>query len=85
MVDAAPTAVVERFLDHLRTVTDNDAAVELLAVDVVYENSWMPTLRGRERVRKLFQALLRIGTHVDRARPAWHGRFRGAREAASAV
>jgi limonene-1,2-epoxide hydrolase len=65
MADTAPTAVVERFIDHLRAVTDNDAAVRLLAVDVVYENSWMPTLRGRERVRKLFQALIRIGTEVE--------------------
>jgi limonene-1,2-epoxide hydrolase len=65
MTDSAPTAVVERFIDHLRTVTDNDAAVGLLAEDVVYENSWLPTVRGRERVRRLFRALLRIGTHVE--------------------
>jgi limonene-1,2-epoxide hydrolase len=65
MVDSEPTAVVERFIDHLRAVTDNDAAVGLLAEDVTYENSWMPTVRGRERVRKLFQALIRIGTHVE--------------------
>jgi limonene-1,2-epoxide hydrolase len=65
MADSAPTAVVERFIDHLQTVTDTDAAVALLAVDVTYENSWLPTLHGRERVRKLFQALLRIGTHVE--------------------
>jgi limonene-1,2-epoxide hydrolase len=65
MVESAPTAVVERFIDHLRTVTDNDAAVMLLAEDVVYENSWLPTVRGRERVRKVFQALLRIGTEVE--------------------
>jgi limonene-1,2-epoxide hydrolase len=65
MADSASTAVVERFIDHLRTVTDNDAAVGLLAEDVVYENSWIPTVRGRERVRKLFQALTRIGTHVE--------------------
>ena len=65
MADSAPTAVVERFIDYLRTVTDNDAAVGLLAEDVVYENSWMPTVRGRERVRELFQALLRIGTEVE--------------------
>ncbi len=65
MADSAPTAVVERFLDHLRTVTDNEAAVGLLAEDVVYENSWLPTVRGRERVRRLFQALIRIGTEVE--------------------
>jgi limonene-1,2-epoxide hydrolase len=65
MADSAPTAVVEQFIDHLRTVTDNDSAVALLAEEVVYENSWMPTVRGRERVRKLFQALLRIRTEVE--------------------
>jgi limonene-1,2-epoxide hydrolase len=65
MTDPAPMVVVERFIDHLRTVTDSDAAVGLLAVDVVYENSWLPTVRGRERVRRLFQALIRIGTHVE--------------------
>ena len=65
MADSAPTVVVERFIDYLRTVTDNDAAVGLLAEDVVYENSWLPTVRGRERVRKVFQALLRIGTEVE--------------------
>jgi limonene-1,2-epoxide hydrolase len=65
MADSAPTAVVERFIDHLRTVTDNDAAVGLLAEEVVYQNSWLPTVRGRERVRKVFQALLRIGTEVE--------------------
>lgn len=65
MIDSTPTAVVEQFIDHLRTVTDNDAAVGLLAEDVVYENSWLPTVRGRERVRNVFQALLRIGTEVE--------------------
>jgi limonene-1,2-epoxide hydrolase len=65
MTDSISTAVVERFIDHLRTVTDNDAAVGLLAEDVVYENSWLPTVHGRERVRKVFQALLRIGTEVE--------------------
>jgi limonene-1,2-epoxide hydrolase len=65
MTDSTPTAVVERFIDHLRTVTDNDAAVGLLAEDVAYENSWLPTVHGRERVRKVFQALLRMGTEVE--------------------
>ena len=65
MADSEPLAVVERFIDHLRAVSDSDAAVELLAVDVAYENSWMPTLRGREHVRKLFQTLIKIGTHVE--------------------
>jgi limonene-1,2-epoxide hydrolase len=61
----APTGVVERFLGHLRTVTDSDAAADLLAADVEYENSWLPTVRGRERVRRLFQILDRIGTGVE--------------------
>jgi limonene-1,2-epoxide hydrolase len=65
VADSTPTVVVERFLDHLRTVSDIDAAAGLLAVDVAYENSWMPTVRGRERVRRLFQALDRIGTGVE--------------------
>lgn len=63
--DSAPTVVVEQFLDHLRTVSNIDAAAGLLAVDVEYANSWMPTVRGRERVRKLFQVLDRIGTGVE--------------------
>ena len=63
--DSAPMAVVERFLDHLRTVTDSDAAAELLAVDVEFENSWMPTLHGRDQVRRLFQACVRIGTGLE--------------------
>ncbi len=65
VADSTPTVVVERFLDHLRTVSDIDAAAGLLAVDVAYENSWMPTVRGRERVRKLFSVLDRIGTGVE--------------------
>jgi limonene-1,2-epoxide hydrolase len=46
--------VVERFLDLLRR-GDIDEAVELLAVDVEYENVGLPTVHGRERVRRLFQ------------------------------
>ena len=34
-------------------------------MDVEYENSWLPTLRGRERVRRLFQVLDRIGTGIE--------------------
>jgi len=52
-----PTLVVERFLELLR-LGDVDGAVELLAVDVEYKNVGLPTVRGRERVRRLFRATL---------------------------
>lgn len=50
-----PTLVVERFLEFARS-GDIDGGVELLAVDVEYDNVGLPTVRGRERVRKLFRA-----------------------------
>ncbi|MFI4977270.1 MAG: limonene-1,2-epoxide hydrolase family protein [Solirubrobacterales bacterium] len=53
----APTLVVERFLDLLRS-GDIDGAAELLAVDVQYTNVGLPMVRGRERVRRLFWATL---------------------------
>lgn len=62
--DAAPVAVVERFLDRLR-VTDSDGAADLLAVDVEYENKGLPTIHGRERVRRLFEAMNRVGTGFE--------------------
>ena len=52
-VDSSPVPVVERFLDLLRR-GDLDEALALLAVDVVYENVGLPTVHGRERVRRLF-------------------------------
>jgi limonene-1,2-epoxide hydrolase len=52
-----PTLVVERFLELLR-LGDVDGAVELLAVDVEYKNVGLPTVHGRERTRRLFQATL---------------------------
>ncbi|HEU0250752.1 MAG TPA: limonene-1,2-epoxide hydrolase family protein, partial [Solirubrobacteraceae bacterium] len=52
-VDSSPIPVVERFLEFLRS-GDLDEAVALLAVDVVYENVGLPTVHGRERVRRLF-------------------------------
>jgi len=58
--DSAPSLVVERFLELLRA-GDVDAAVELLAVDVVYTNVGLPTVHGRERVRRLFRATLGQG------------------------
>jgi limonene-1,2-epoxide hydrolase len=55
--NSAPTSVVERFLELLR-LGDVDGAVELLAVDVEYKNVGLPTVRGRERTRRLFRATL---------------------------
>lgn len=56
--EAEATAVVKRFLELLEA-GDVDAAVELLAVDVRYENVGLPTVHGRERVRRLFRAMMR--------------------------
>ncbi len=53
----APTQAVERFLDLLRT-EDIDRAAELLAQDVEYVNVGLPTVHGRERVRRLLRATL---------------------------
>jgi len=52
-----PTQVVARFFDLLRR-GEVDGAVELLAVDVEYANAGLPTVRGRERVRRIFRATL---------------------------
>jgi limonene-1,2-epoxide hydrolase len=54
---STPTLVVARFLELL-PLGDVDGAVELLAVDVEYKNVGLPTVRGRERTRRLFQATL---------------------------
>jgi limonene-1,2-epoxide hydrolase len=62
--ESTPTAVVERFLDRLRA-TDSDGAADLLAVDVHYENKGLPTIHGRERVRRLFEAMNRVGTGFE--------------------
>jgi limonene-1,2-epoxide hydrolase len=47
-----PTQVVEQFLSRLADGAI-DAAVDLLATDVEYSNVSLPTVRGRERVRRL--------------------------------
>ncbi len=52
-VDSSPVLVVERFTELLRC-GDLDEAVGLLSVDVRYENVGLPTVHGRERVRRLF-------------------------------
>jgi limonene-1,2-epoxide hydrolase len=53
----APTEIVEQFLTGLAE-GEIDTAVDLLAADVVYSNVSLPTVRGRERVRKLAQLTL---------------------------
>jgi limonene-1,2-epoxide hydrolase len=55
--DSAPALLVERFLELL-SARNIDGATELLARDVVYENVGLPTVRGRERVRRLGKATL---------------------------
>lgn len=47
--------MVERFLDLLRSA-DIDGAIQLLAPDIEYTNVSLPTMRGRERVRRFFRA-----------------------------
>jgi len=62
--DSAPVAVVEPFLERLRAA-DVDGAVELLADDLRYENTGLPTVRGRERVRSIFGSLNRFDVGFD--------------------
>jgi limonene-1,2-epoxide hydrolase len=52
---ATPTRVVERFLDLLQR-GELDGAMQLLSAEVVYENVSLPTVHGRERVRRLFRS-----------------------------
>ncbi len=61
---ADSVAVVERFLDRLRAA-DTDGAAALLAVNVAYENKGLPTVHGRERVRRLFATLNRADTGFE--------------------
>jgi limonene-1,2-epoxide hydrolase len=64
-IDSTPTLVVERFLDLARG-GDIDGAMDLLGLDVEYTNVGLPTLRGRERIRRLFRATLgRDGAGFD--------------------
>lgn len=49
---STPTAVVEKFLNSL-AAGEIDDAVDLLAPDVEYSNVSLPTVHGRERVRRL--------------------------------
>lgn len=54
---ATPTEIVEQFLTGL-AAGEIDTAVDLLATDVVYSNVSLPTVHGRERVRKLARLTL---------------------------
>jgi limonene-1,2-epoxide hydrolase len=63
-VDSSPVLVVERFMEFLRR-GDLDEAVALLAVDVRYENVGLPTVHGRERVRRLFVRAYDDGAGFD--------------------
>ncbi len=62
--DLTLTHVVERFMELLRR-GEVDDAVELLAVDVRYENVGLPTVHGRERVRRLFRGMSGGGGGFD--------------------
>jgi limonene-1,2-epoxide hydrolase len=62
--DTSPTLVVTRFMELLRR-GELDEAVGLLAVDVRYENVGLPTVHGRERVRRLFRRAYEDGAGFD--------------------
>jgi limonene-1,2-epoxide hydrolase len=65
VIGSTPTLVVERFLDLARA-GDIEGAMDLLGLDVEYTNVGLPTLRGRERLRRLFRATLgRDGAGFD--------------------
>ncbi|QMW21927.1 limonene-1,2-epoxide hydrolase family protein [Sandaracinobacteroides saxicola] len=49
-------AVVEQFIGHINAM-ETDAALALLADDVVYDNVPMPTLHGREAARAFLAQL----------------------------
>jgi limonene-1,2-epoxide hydrolase len=54
----APTEIVTRFL-NLLAEGDVDAACDLLADNVHYINVSLPEIRGQDRVRRVFQAMMR--------------------------
>lgn len=56
-VDLTATLLVEEFLELLQA-KDIDRAAERLSTDIEYENIGLPTVRGRERVRRLLHATL---------------------------
>jgi limonene-1,2-epoxide hydrolase len=56
--------VVERFLDALRKL-DTDAALALLAEDVVYQNVSLPAAKGKAAVAKQLGMFARYATGFD--------------------
>jgi limonene-1,2-epoxide hydrolase len=56
-IEVPPEHIVERFL-QLLSLGEVDDAVDVLDADVVYTNVSLPTVRGRERVRRLARATL---------------------------
>jgi limonene-1,2-epoxide hydrolase len=54
-VDPSPTRTVRRFLERLQA-GDVDGATGLMAEDVRYINVSLPTIKGRERVRRALRA-----------------------------
>ena len=63
-VDSSPVLVVEGFMEFLRR-GDLEEAVALLAEDVRYETVGLPTIHGRERVRRLFGRAYDAGAGFD--------------------
>jgi limonene-1,2-epoxide hydrolase len=59
--DESPVALVRQFLNQL-AAGDLDAAVSLLATDVDYINVSMPTIHGRDRVRKVLGAAMGLSS-----------------------
>lgn len=61
---SAEIEVVQQFLGALERL-DVDAAVDLLAPEVVYQNVPLPAARGREAVEKQLRLLTRYGTGFE--------------------
>jgi limonene-1,2-epoxide hydrolase len=57
--DGSPIEIVRRFLGHL-AAGDVDSAVDMLGAEVEYVNVSTPAIRGRERVRRVLGAAMRM-------------------------
>jgi limonene-1,2-epoxide hydrolase len=60
----APSAVVRDFLEALAD-GDVDAAIALVADDIVYQNVSLPTIRGKRRLEQGARACYRRGLGFD--------------------